>query len=65
MMSSVAKGKFNKTKVIFRHHTKGVSSQVLSNSDLEIKNYPYSNFIIKMGKIKEVGKNFLGYKKGR
>ena len=64
-MSSVAKGKFNKTKVIFRHHIKGVSSQVLSNSDLEIKNYPYSNFVIKMGKIKKVGKNFLGYKTGR
>ena len=33
-MSSVARVKSIKSKVIFRYHTKGVSSQVLSNSDV-------------------------------
>ena len=36
MMSSVARVKFIKTKVILRYHTKGVSNQVSSNSDHEI-----------------------------
>ena len=31
MMSSVARVKFIKTKVIFRYHNKGVSNQVSSN----------------------------------
>ena len=39
MMSPAARVKFNKTKVIFRYHTKGVSNQVSSNSDHEIKSY--------------------------
>ena len=37
MMSSVARVKFIKTKVIFRYHPKGVSNQVSSNSDYKIK----------------------------
>ena len=37
MMPSVARVKFVKTKVTFRYHTKGVSNQVSSNSDHEIK----------------------------
>ena len=36
-MSSVARVKFIKTKIIFRYHTKGISNQVSSNSDHEIK----------------------------
>ena len=45
-MSSVAKAKFIKTK--------GVSSQVSSNSDHEIKTYSCSNSSIKMGKNEKV-----------
>ena len=42
MMSSKARVKFIKTKVIFRYHTKGLSNQVLSDSDHEIKSYSCS-----------------------
>ena len=48
MMSSVARVKFIKTKVIFRYHTKDVSNQVSSNSDHEIKSYLCSNSTTKM-----------------
>ena len=49
-MSSMARVKFIKTRVIFRYHTKGVSDQVSSNSDHEIKSYSRSNSITKMVK---------------
>ena len=65
MMSSVARVKFIKNKVIFRYRTKGVSNQALSNSDHEIKNYSCSNSITKIGKMKKWEKNFLGYKTGQ
>ena len=60
MMSSVARVKFIKTKVIFRYHTRGVSNS--SNSGHEIKSYSCSNCTTKMGKNEKVGENFLGYK---
>ena len=63
MMSAVARVKFIKTKVIFRHHTKGVSNQVSSNSNHEIKSYSYLNSGTKMGKNEKNGKMLLGYKK--
>ena len=62
MMSSMATVKFIKTKVTFRYHTKGVSNQVSSNSDHEIKSYSRLNSTTEMGKNEKVGKNFLGYK---
>ena len=62
MMSSVASVEFIKTKFVFRYHTKGVSNQVSSTSDHEIKNYSCSNSRTKMGKNEKVEKNFLGYK---
>ena len=58
MMSSVARVKFIKTKVIFRCHTKGVSNQVSSNLDHEIKSYSCSNSSTKMGKNEKEGKKF-------
>ena len=64
-MLSVAKVKFIKTKVIFGYHAKGVSNQVLSNSDCEIKSYSCSNSCIKMGKNEEVEKNFWVTKTGQ
>ena len=63
-MSSVARVKFVKTKVIFRYHTKGVSNQVSSNSNNEIKSYSCSSSNTKIGKNEKVGKIFLGYKTG-
>ena len=60
IMSSVARVKFIKTKVIFRYHAKSVSNQVSSNSDHEIKSYLCSNSSIKIGKNENVGNNFLG-----
>ena len=64
MMSSVAKVKFIKTKVIFSYYTKGVSKHVSSNSDHEIKSYYIcSNSSTKMGK-KKRGKNFSGLQNG-
>ena len=59
-ISSVARVKFIKTKVIFRYHAKSVSNQVSSNSDHEIKSYLCSNSSIKIGKNENVGNNFLG-----
>ena len=37
MISSVARVKFIKTKIIFRYHSNGVANQVSSYSDHEIK----------------------------
>ena len=65
MMSSLVRVKFIKTKVIFRYHTKGVSNQVLSNSDHEIKSHSCLNSSTKTRKIEKVGKIFLGYKTGQ
>ena len=65
MMSSVAKVKFTKTKVIFRYHTKDVSNQVLSYSDHTIKSYSCSNSSTKMGKNEKVGNTFSGLQNGR
>ena len=66
MMTSVARVKFIKTKVIFMYHTKGVSNQVSSNSDLEIKSYSCSNSSNKMKKNnKKVGKIFWVTKRGK
>ena len=50
MMLSVARVKFLKTKVFFRYHIKGLSKQVSSNSDHEIKSYSRPNSSTKMGK---------------
>ena len=61
-MSSVARIKFMKVMVSFKHRTKGVSKQVSSNADHEIKSYSCSNCSTKMGKKRKVGKNILGYK---
>ena len=61
MMSAGARVEFIRAKAIFRHHTKGVSNQVSSNSDHEIKS---SNSSIKMGKNEKVEKFFLGFKTG-
>ena len=63
-MSSEAWVKFIKTKVSFRYHTKGVSNQVPSNSDHEIKSYSCSNSSTKMEKNGEVEKNFWVTKRG-
>ena len=66
MMTSVARVKFIKTKVIFMYHTKGVSNQVSSNSDLENKSYSCSNSSNKMKKKKKkVGKIFWVTKRGK
>ena len=65
MMSSVAWVKFIKTNVIFRYNTKGISNQVSSNSNHEIKSYSCSNCSTKMRKNENVGKNLLGYKMGQ
>ena len=62
MMSSVARVKCLKTKVIFWYHTKGVPNHVSSYSDHEIKSYSCSNSSTKMGKNEKVGRNCLDYK---
>ena len=64
IMSSVARVKFIKAKAIFRYHAKGVSDQVSSNSDHEIKSYFCSNSSIKIEKNEKVGKNFSRLKDG-
>ena len=64
MISSVASVKFIKTKVIFWNDTKGVSNQVSSNSDHEIKSYSCSNSSIKTRKNEKAGKNFWVTKRG-
>ena len=63
-MSLVARVKFIKSKVIFRYHTKGVSNQVPSKSDHEIKSCSCSISITKMGKNEKVGKNGNGAIRG-
>ena len=63
-MSSVARIKFIKTKVIFSYHNKGVSNQVSSYSDHEIKSCSCSNSGTKMGKNEKVGKIFWITKRG-
>ena len=58
-MSSVARVKFIKTKVIFRYHTKGVSNQVSSYSDHEKLKVSYVQILVpKWEKNKKVGKIF-------
>ena len=64
MMPSVARVKLIKAKAIFRCITKGVSNQVSSYSDHEIKSYSSSNSSTKMGINEKVGKIFLDYKEG-
>ena len=54
----------DETKSIFRYHTNGVSNQVSSNSDHEIKSYSCSNSTTKMGKNEKVGKKFSGLQNG-
>ena len=63
IMSSVARVKFTKTNVIFRYHTKGVSNQVSSYSDYEIKSYSCSNSSTKVRKTKK-WKKFPGLQNG-
>ena len=58
IMSSVAKIKFIQIIVIFRYYTKGVSNQVSSNSDDEIKSFSCSNSSIKIEKKRKSGKRF-------
>ena len=65
IMPSVAWVKFIKTNVIFRYNTKGVSNQVSSNSNHEIKSYSCSNSSTEMKKYENVWKNLLGYKTGQ
>ena len=65
IMPSVAWVKFIKTNVIFRYNTKGVSNQVSSNSNHEIKSYSCSNSSTEMKKNENVWKNLLGYKTGQ
>ena len=57
--------KSSKTKAIVRCHTKGVSNQVSSNLDFEIKSSSSSNSSTTMGKNKKVGTTFLAYKTGQ
>ena len=65
MMLSVARVKFLKTKVFFRYHIKGVSKQVSSNSDHEIKSYSCPNSSTKMGeKTWKSGTNISGLLNG-
>ena len=62
MMSLGSVVKLIKTKAILRYHTKGVSDQVSSNLDHEIKSYSCSNSSAKMVKNEKVGKNVFYYK---
>ena len=62
MMSSQARVKFIKSKVIFRYHTKSVSSFIKVGS-LNQKLFMF-NFHYKKGKNKKVGKNFWVIKRG-
>ena len=64
MTSSVARGKFIKTKVIFSYYTKSVSNQISSNSDHEVKSYSCSNSSTKMGKNEKLEKIFWVTKRG-
>ena len=64
MMSSVARVKFIKTKVIFGYHTNSVSNQVSSYSVHEIKSYSCSNSSTKVGKNEKSGRKFSGLRNG-
>ena len=64
IVPSVARVKFIKTNVIFKYHTKGVSNQVLSSSDHEIKSYSCSNSSTKLRKNGKVGKILWITKRG-
>ena len=63
-ISSVARVKFIKTKATLRYHTKGLSNQVSSDSDHEIKSYSCSNSSTKMQKKRKSGKKFSGLQNG-
>ena len=65
MMSSLARVKLIKIKVIFRYHIKAVSNQVSSNLDHEIKSYSCLNSTTKMIKNEKIGKIFLDYRTGQ
>ena len=65
IMSSMASIKLIQIIVIFRYYTKGVSNQVSSNSDYEIKSFSCSNSSIKVEKNDKVGKYFLSDKTGQ
>ena len=60
MMSSVARVKLIKTKVIFMYHTKG-----LKPSSIIFGSRNYGSRITKMKKNEKVGKDFLDYKTGQ
>ena len=63
MMSSVAKVKFIKTKLILRYHIKSVSNQVSSNSDHKAITFSCSNSSTKVGRNEKV-KRFSGLQNG-
>ena len=63
MMSSVARIKFIKRKVIFRYHTKGVSNQVSSKSDNKIKSIHVQFLLPKWEKTKK-WETFSGLQNG-
>ena len=60
----MARVKFIIIKVIFRYHTKGISDQVSSYSDREIKSYSCSNSSTKVGKNEKSGRKFSGLQNG-
>ena len=62
VMPSVARINFIQRKVIFRHHTKGLSNQI--SSDHKIKSYSCSIHIFKMRSNEKMGKIFLVTKRG-
>ena len=62
MTQPMASVKFIKAKVIFSYHTKGVSNQVLSNSDHEVKFF--SKFQDQNGKKRKSGTAFSGLQNG-
>ena len=64
IMPSVARVKFIKTKFIFGYDTKGVSNQVSSYLDNEIKSYSCSSFGTKVERNKKVRKIFFIAKRG-
>ena len=63
-MSSMASIKLIQIIVIFRYYTKGVSNQVSSNSDYEIKSFSCSNSSIKIEKTIKWENIFLVTKQG-
>ena len=62
MTQPMASVKFIKAKVIFSYHTKGVSNQVLPNSDHEVKFF--SKFQYQNGKKRKSGTAFSGLQNG-